>query len=190
MTTSTKNRQINGVDKPALDATIEAVRNAPELAQVSFALNSQWLTGCHQRSTTGDLRQNGQVVDSRTTTYTLESDEPAALLGTDTAASPAEYVLQALAGCYAVTFATNATVRGIELTELKLEMETDFDLQGFLNLDDAVRPGAQEIRVKVHAKSPNASREQLEELTAAVQQRSPIRDTLANPVVVSTVLVG
>lgn len=188
--TNAATAQINGVDKDALKATIAALGDSPELAQVTFTLGSQWLEGCHQRSTTGELRQNGEVVPTRAAIYTLESDEPAALLGTDNAASPGEYVLQALAGCYAVTFATQATVRGIELSSLKLEMETDFDLQGFLNLDDSVRPGAQEIRVNVHAASPNATAEQLQELTDSVQKRSPIRDTLANPVQVTTTLVG
>lgn len=188
MTTSSTTT-INGVDKQALDATIDAVRQTPALAQVTFSLNSEWLDGCHQRSTTGDLRQNGDLVSTREASYVLESDEPAALLGTDKAASPGEYVLQALAGCYAVTYATNAAIRGIELSSLKLEMQTDFDLQGFLNLDDSVRPGAQEIRINVHAESPNASAEQLQELTDAVQKRSPIRDTLANPVQVVTTLV-
>lgn len=189
MTIDTSTSALNGVDRDALAATIDAVKATPALAQVSFSLGSAWLTGCRQRSLTGDVRQNGGIVESRTATYTLESDEPAALLGTDSAASPGEYVLQALAGCYAVTFATNAAVRGIELSSLKLEMEVDFDLQGFLNLDDSVRPGAQQIRVNVHAESPNASDEQLKELTTAVQQRSPIRDTLANPVNVVTTLV-
>lgn len=181
---------INGVDKAALDATLDAVRQTPELARVSFSLDSEWLTGCHQRGRTGDLRQNDDVVTSRSARYILESDEPAALLGTDHAASPGEYILQALAGCYAVTYATNAAIRGIELTSLQLDMEVDFDLQGFLNLDVSVRPGAQEIRVTVHASSSNAGPEQLRELTDAVQRRSPIRDTLANPVVVTTTLAN
>ena len=189
MTNTSSTLTINGVDKQALDATIDAVRETPALAQVTFSLGSEWLDGCHQRSTTGELHQNGELVSSREASYVLESDEPAALLGTDKAASPAEYVLQALAGCYAVTYATNAAVRGIELSSLRLEMQTDFDLQGFLNLDDSVRPGAQEIRINVHAESPNASTEQLQELTDAVQKRSPIRDTLANPVQVVTTLV-
>ncbi len=179
---------MNGVDKDALDATIEAIRENPELAQVTFTLETEWLGGCHQRSSTGDLRQNGRIVESRRSTYVLESDEPAALLGTDTAASPGEYILQALAGCYAVTYATNATARGIELTSLKLGLEADFDLQGFLNLDDSVRPGAQEVKVTVQAKAANATRQQLEELTKAVQERSPIGDTLRNAVRVTTVL--
>ncbi|MBY8861383.1 OsmC family protein [Nocardia sp. CA2R105] len=189
MTTSAKSAELNGVDRDALTATIDAVKATPALAKVSFSLGSAWLTGCRQRAVTGDVTQNGAVVTDREATYTFESDEPAALLGTDTAASPGEYVLQALAGCYAVTFATNAAVRGIELSSLALDMEVDFDLQGFLNLDDSVRPGAQQIRVDVRVESPNASDEQLRELTAAVQRRSPIRDTLANPVDVVTTLV-
>ncbi|WP_110207261.1 OsmC family protein [Nocardioides daejeonensis] len=179
---------INGVDTDALAETIAAVRTDPTLAQVTFTLGSEWGGGCHQRATTGPVRQSGAEVESRTARYTLESDEPAALLGTDLAASPAEYVLQALAGCYAVTFAANAAARGIELSSLRFDLETDFDLQGFLNVDDSVRPGAQEVRVVVHATSTNAERSALEELCTAVQQRSPIRDTLASPVRVTTTL--
>jgi uncharacterized OsmC-like protein len=179
---------LNGVDTQALADTVAALRAEPALAQVTFTLGSEWTEGCRQRSTTGPVRQDGAEVESRTARYTLESDEPVALLGTDRAASPGEYVLQALAGCYAVTFAANAAVRGIELSSLRFDLEADFDLQGFLNLDDSVRPGAQEVRVQVHAESPNAGREQLEELTAAVQQRSPVRDTLASAVQVTTTL--
>jgi uncharacterized OsmC-like protein len=188
MTSQTTTGLINGVDTQALSDTLEAVRANPRLAQVTFTLGSEWVDGCHQRAQTGPVRQNGSEVESKTARYSLESDEPAALLGTDKAASPGEFILQALAGCYAVTFAANAAARGVELSALKLDLEADFDLQGFLHLDDTVRPGAQHVRVTVHAESPNASGEQLEELTEAVQQRSPIRDTLANPVQVTTTL--
>ncbi|MCV7183615.1 OsmC family protein [Mycolicibacterium murale] len=180
---------LNGVDRAALSATLDAVREKPALAQVSFTLNSAWSSGCHQRSQTGEMRQNGEIVAGRESRYVLESDEPAALLGTDKAPNPGEYVLQALAGCYAVTYATNAAMRGIELSSLKLELEVDFDLQGFFDLDGSVRPGAQQVRVNVHAESPNASSEQLRALTDAVRRRSPIGDTLANPVDVVTTLV-
>ncbi|AUA16827.1 OsmC family peroxiredoxin [Streptomyces sp. SID8382] len=179
---------LNGVDRDALNATLDAVRQRPEIAQVTFTLGTGWEGGCRQVATTGEVRQAGAPVEARTARYTLESDEPAILLGSDTAASPGEYVVQALAGCYAVTYAANAAARGVELSSLRLDMEVDFDLRGFLGLDKSVRPGAQEIRVTVHAESPNTSRDGLEELTEAVQQRSPIRDTLANAVRVSTVL--
>lgn len=181
---------INGVDRDALFATIDAVKKQPNLAQVSFNLDSEWLQGCHQRATTGEVVQNGSQMESRKTNYVFESDEPVDLLGTDKAASPAEFILHALAGCYAVTFASNAAAHEIELSSLRLEMSADIDLQGFLNVNDQVRPGLQQIRVQVHATSPNASRERLEELTRTVEKRSPIRDTLASPVAVHTTLAA
>ncbi|MFE4672332.1 OsmC family protein [Streptomyces sp. NPDC056723] len=179
---------LNGVDRDALNGTLEAVEKNPQLAQVTFTLGADWKGGCRQSSVTGSTRQAGATIDSRTARYTLESDEPAALLGSDTAASPGEYVLQALAGCYAVTFATHAASRGIELSALRLDMEVDFDLQGFLGLDEDTRPGAQEIRVTAHVESPNTPRESLRELTELVQRHSPIHDTLAREVRVSTSL--
>lgn len=179
---------INGVDTDALKETVGAIAGAPGLADVTFGLESTWQSGCRQRAVTSPLVQDGRQVSSRAAKYVLQSDEPLALLGTDQAASPGEYILQALAGCYAVTFATQAAVRGIELSSLRLELHADFDLHGFLGLDDAVRPGAQEVRVVVHAESPNAPREALEALTDAVQSRSPIHDTLASAVSVRTAL--
>lgn len=181
---------LNGVDREALNSTLDAVRKDPHLAQVSFTLGANWTGGCRQSAVTGATRQAGHTIADRTARYTLESDEPAALLGSDTAASPGEYVLQALAGCYAVTFATHAASRGIELSALRLDMEADFDLQGFLGLDEDTRPGAQEIRVTVHAESPNTPREGLRELTELVQRHSPIHDTLAHEVRVSTSLAA
>jgi organic hydroperoxide reductase OsmC/OhrA len=61
----------------------------------------------------------------------------------------------------------------------------DIDLHAFLGLGKG-RPGFTEIRVRSRVKSPNATREQLEELCQYVQDTSPVRDILANPVPVHT----
>jgi uncharacterized OsmC-like protein len=179
----------NGIDKTALFDTIDAVKNEPALGNVSFNLSSVWQGGCRQASTTSTLIQNNSTVESRNVSYSLESDEPVALLGTDTAASPAEFILQALAGCYAVTFASLATARDITIDSLKFHLSCDIDLQGFLNINDDIRPGISDIRVNVYAKSRSSSKEELDELVRDVEQRSPIRDTLVNPVNVTTTLM-
>lgn len=70
---------INGIDRRALLTTQNAVKDNPALAHLSFTLGSNWLSGCHQRAQTGELRQNGAVVAGRKTRYILESDEPAVL---------------------------------------------------------------------------------------------------------------
>ncbi|MBS1879337.1 MAG: OsmC family protein [Actinobacteria bacterium] len=176
------------VDPAAIEATVAAIKEQPDLANVSFSVHSDWTGGFCASSATGDLTQAGSVDPTRDISFKLESDEPPALLGEDKAPSAGDYVLKALAACYSVTLAANAAVRGIELDSVHFDLEGDFDLHGFLGMDESVRPGMQELRVDVSIESPNASREQLEELVQAVQERSPIRDTLAAPVSVVTTL--
>ncbi|SDO57925.1 Uncharacterized OsmC-related protein [Streptomyces sp. cf386] len=179
---------VNEIDVNALHNTIDAVQATPALGQVTFAVDGSWQGGCRLDARTGTLTQGGEQDEKRVAKYTMSSDEPAALLGTDTAVSPAEYLLQALAGCYTVTIATLAASQGIELGSVRLELEGDVDLRGFLGIAPAIRPGLGQVRVRVHAEAPGATREQLEELIALVENRSPIRDTLVNPVGVVTTL--
>lgn len=179
---------VNQVDVEALAATVQAVRDDRSLGEVTFAVDGEWQGGFRVRSATGALTQGGVLSEDRAGKFEMSSDEPAALLGTDTAVSPAEYVLQALAGCYTVTLAANAASRGIDVRSFRLGLAGDFDLAGFLGVDPEVRPGAKQLRVTVELDAPGHSREELEELVRLVEQRSPIRDTLANPVEVVTTL--
>ena len=177
---------LNGVDVVALNNTIEAVRNERSLGEVTFAVDGSWEGGFRLQAETGTMVQGGTPDPSRSGKFRMESDEPAALLGGDSATSPGEHLLLALAGCYTVTLAANAAARGIELEGYRLHMEADFDLSGFLGIDAATAPGAQGIRATLELAAPNASREDLEELVALVEARSPIRDTLTRAVEVTT----
>lgn len=179
---------INGVDTAALDSTIAAVREDRSLGEVTFAVNGRWDGGFRLAAATGTLVQGSAPDTAREGRFAMRSDEPLALLGTDTAVSPGEYVLQALAGCYTVTLAANAAARGIHLDGYRLELQADFDLAAFLGIAPDQPAGASEIRVKVDLDAPGATRAELEELVELVEQRSPIRDTLARPVSVVTEL--
>ena len=179
---------INGVDTEAIGEVATAIGGNPELAKVSFSVRSDWDGGFRGKSKTSAMCQAGAEV-KRDVSFDFASDEPPALLGQDSAASAGEYALQALAACYAVTFAANASVQGIELSSLHLDLEGDFDLHGFLGLDENIRPGMQSLNVKVRIESPDATPGQLRDLVRTVEERSPIRDTLANPVPVTTELV-
>lgn len=180
---------INGFDTDALAATVTAVTDSRELGEVTFAVAGEWQGGVRLQASTGALSQAGVKDQSRIGQFPMSSDEPAALLGNDTAASPAEYLLQALASCYTVTLVANASARGIKLNSYKLELEADLDLSGFLGIDPDVIPGVQAIRVKIDVEAPEADRADLEKLVRVVEQRSPIRDTLTRGVAVTTSLV-
>lgn len=163
-----------------------AVSADRELGQVSFTMRSQSTGGLSARTETGALVQAGQADESRRGKFTVHSDEPVSLLGTDTAISPAEYLLKGLAGCYMVTLASLAAARHIKLEQIRLTLGFDIDLAGFPGVDNTVRKGAQGITVDVEIDSPATPREQLEELVHALEHTSPIRDSIANAVTVTT----
>ena len=176
-------------DINAIRETQDAVRKQPELGKVTFKVRGTATGGLAFAGKTGPLIQNGQADHSRAGKFSAISDEPVSLLGTDTGVSPAEYVLQALAGCYTVTLSSMAASKGIALDGIELDRSFDIDLNGFLGRDDKVRKGAQGIDVEVKLASDSATRPQLEELIRELPMNSPIHDTLANPVRVSARLV-
>ena len=178
----------NGVDVDRLVATVGAVQGDATLAKFTFRARSSWETGGRNRGQIREFEHAGATTTERPTAFELTGDEPPVLLGTNAGPNAVELVLQALAFCYAVGYAYNAAANGIELEELRYEVEGDLDLRRFLGLGGP-RAGFSAIRTKSWVRSPNASPEQLEALCQYVQDTSPVRDILANPVPVTTDLV-
>jgi uncharacterized OsmC-like protein len=92
-------------------------------------------------------------------------------------------LLKALAACLTGTIVYHAAARGIVLEGLECAIEGDVDVQGFLGLDETVRPGFQQIRVAFKA-TGDFDDDQLAEL-ARLTRYSPVRDTVNNPVPVA-----
>ncbi|WP_334029010.1 OsmC family protein [Nocardia terpenica] len=176
------------VDATALRETADAIRQSPVQGRFTFRVDGDWRGGFRMDSAVGSLTHADITDDSRAGRFYMGSDEPKAVLGSDTTVSPTEWVLQALAGCYTVTIASNAALQGISLHGIHLELAGDVDLSGFLALDPAVRPGIGHIRVTVTLDAPDATDAELRELIDTVQRRSVVRDTLVNPVDVTTSL--
>ena len=160
----------NGVDVERLVATVGAVQADANVAKFTFRARSTWET------------------TERPHAFEQIGDEPPVLLGTNAGPNAVELVLQALAFCYAVGYAYNAAAKGIEIEELRYEVEGDLDLHRFLGLGGP-RAGFSAIRAKSWVRSSNASAAQLEELCQYVQDTSPVRDILAAAVPVTTDLV-
>jgi uncharacterized OsmC-like protein len=179
MTTNTierKAQMTNGVNVTALAATIEAVRQQPNLGQFKFRARNQWDTGGHNVATVDEFYGTCQEMEHKQP-FTMHADEPAVLLGEDKGANPVEYVLAGLSGCMTTTLAYHSASRGLNIESIESEYEGDINLQGLLDLDPNVRPGYREIRVKFRVKG-DADEATIRELL----QKSPVYDTLANPV--------
>lgn len=177
----------NGVDVDRLVATIGAIQQDPKIGTMTFRARSRWETGARNLGEIREFVHAGTTVD-RPEAFRLVGDEPDVLLGSNQGPNAVELCLQALAFCYAVGFIYNAAARGIVVEELRYEIEGDLDLHRFVGLGGP-RAGFSAIRATGWVRSPNASKEQLEELCQYVQDTSPVRDILANPVPVTTDLV-
>jgi uncharacterized OsmC-like protein len=185
---ATTYQTVNGVDVNRLVATIDAIKENPELARFRFRSRSRWEGGARS-TTTIDAFYGAGSEHPRARTHTLQGDEPGVLLGHDTAPNAVETVLGALASCLAVGYAYNAAARGIEIEALTFEVEGELDLHAFLGLRDDVRPGYEAIRVRYRVKSA-APRDQLVALCDHVQRTSPVLDIIANRTPVAVELVA
>jgi uncharacterized OsmC-like protein len=177
----------NGVDVDQLVATIGAIKEQASVSTFTFKATTAWENGTLNRGEIRDFIHNGQRVD-RPHAYDLLGDEPPVLLGSNSGPNAVELLLAALGFCYGVGYVVNAAARGIEISELRYEVTGDIDVQNFLGMTRETRPGFSAIRARAWVRSPNATPEQLDELCQYVQNTSPVRDSLANPVPVETTL--
>lgn len=168
---------INGVNVTALGQTVEAVQGKPEIAKFQFRARNCWKRGGLNRTEIKGFYGACKEDDTRIEPFILENDEPPVLLGEDQAPNPVEYVLHALAGCMTTTMVYHAAARGIHIRSVESELEGDLDLHGFLRLDETVRNGYQNIRIKFKVDS-DATSEQLADLARI----SPVFDIVSNPV--------
>ena len=175
----------NGVDVDRLMATIGAIGEDPNVARFTFKASTTWQDGGRSTAEIRGFEHMGQPT-SHAQVHSLVGDEPEVLLGKDAGPNAVELVLAALGFCYSVGFAYNAAAKGYDLQELSYEIEGDLDLRNFVGIAEGPRPGFTEIRVKARARAGNASAEELEALCEYVQETSPVRDILANPVPVKT----
>jgi uncharacterized OsmC-like protein len=178
MSAATTDQEItrNGVNVTKLAATIRAIETQPELAGFKFRTRNQWDNGGHNVATVDSFYGTCQEMEHKKP-FILHADEPAVLLGEDNGANPVEYVLAGLSGCMTTTLAYHAAGRGLTLESIESEYEGDIDLRGMLDLDPNCRSGYREIRVKFKVKG-DADEATIRELV----QKSPVFDTLANPV--------
>ncbi|MFE2756648.1 OsmC family protein [Actinosynnema sp. NPDC059335] len=158
---------LNDVDIQSVGNLVAAVREDAAKAKTTWAAHVTWKGGFQS-----EARVRG--FDP------VRSDEPPALGGTDTAPNPVEQLLGALGNCLAVGYAANATVAGIRIDNLTIDLKGDIDLHVFLGLAEG-HAGFDTITAKVRIES-DAPREDIEALHAKVTASSPVGHTLGSAV--------
>jgi uncharacterized OsmC-like protein len=141
------------------EQTKEAIRNDPNLGKGTFSTVTEWVDGSLARTTARS--------------FTIETDEPAPLGGTDKAIDPMELLLAAVGTCLQIGWVTHANRRGVDFRSLRIETRGDYDLSGYLALDRSIPPGFLNISYTVEVDT-DADPGVLEEIRAAAESGSPV----------------
>lgn len=162
------------MDIAAYETTKAAVTADPSTGTGTFKTVTSWQDGAQARTTARS--------------FTLQTDEPAPLGGTDSAIDPMELVLAAIGTCLTIGWVTQAAQRGIDYRDLRIEVAGDYDLRGYLALDSQVRPGFAGVSYTVHVDT-DAPPHILDEIRAAAEATSPMFDNVRNATPVTGTVV-
>ena len=171
-------RTVNGIDLQALDGIVDSIRDDPGCGVAGFRVMTQWKGCTRSESTVESFTCAGEPIARN---FTIVADEPKELLGADSAPNPQELLLSAVNACMMVGYVAQASLRGITLSDCRIETEGELDLRGFLGLEDGVPAGYRRINYLVHLEG-DGTREQFEEIHQAVMATSPNYFNLAKPV--------
>lgn len=110
--------------------------------------------------------------------FELTVDEPEAMGGQDEGPNPLEYMLAAQAGCLNVTGHQVAKEMDLDVDDVELAIEGDFNVAAFMGEDDD-RTGVQDIEVTMSV-AGDADDDTLEEWAERVEERCPVSDNIKN----------
>src|SRR5688572_28964273 len=152
-------RSCFSLDMDTFEQTKEAIRNDPNLGEGTFSTVTEWVDGSLARTTARS--------------FTIETDEPAPLGGTDKAIDPMELLLAAVGTCLQIGWVTHANRRGVEFRSLRIETTGAYDLAGYMALDPNIPPGFLNISYKMEVDT-DAEPAILEEIRLAAENGSPV----------------
>ncbi|WP_018119318.1 OsmC family protein [Corynebacterium mastitidis] len=117
--------------------------------------------------------------------------EPPQLLGDNSAPNPTEVAQAALAACISVGIQAIATHRGVTLTKIAIDIESDIDISptwGTGDLGEHKRPGVSDVHVKIDLEG-DADRATLDQIQKDAIVWSPVVNTYTRPANLTSELI-
>ena len=159
----------NGIPAAGLSELAHEIRDNPKQGIATYGVNVRWLSGTRAQASALPMSVGAHRVNRD---FSWMIDEPRQLGGANHAPNPQEYLLSGLGACIMVGFAVGATVMGIQLSTLEVEVRSTLDLAGFLNVrkDAPVPMTGIEYLIRVDG---DGTAEQYEQLRRQAEAHSP-----------------
>lgn len=184
MLDTTTRKIVNDVDLDALGETVAAIEADPAAAQTNWKVTTDWAGQFRSRSTIEGCTIGGDYIERP---FKVIADEPAQLLGTNSAPNPQELLLSGVNACMMVGYVAQAALRGINLKSIRIETEGDIDLRGFLGIDEATPNGYEQLRSTITIEGDGSDADWAE-IREAVEATSPNYFNMARPIEMVTKL--
>src|SRR5436853_4913384 len=155
---------------------MESIRSAIEAASANLAEHPEAAVSTDAAATA--VCEEGLRFRVEGPKGAVTTDMATSVGGGATAPTPAWLMRAALASCDATLVAMEAAREGVELTDLKVTVDSESDFRGVLGVDDSVDAGPRSVRVCVEVAAANASDDQLREIVRRAELRSPVRDAI------------
>ena len=163
----------NNMNIDAIRETREKLEKG-EIPQIkAFVVEGDWITSNEEM---GQFRAS---LEFPAGTLSLTADQPPPMGGRGYEPNAVQYCVFAMLACYATTFVTLATERGITIKSLKAKGASEVNLKRVLGIEDGPIVERVWIELKVDA---DASKEELEEIRKLADQKCPAAYTVQNPV--------
>jgi len=169
---------LNNVNVGMLEQVIKEAETDKSKLKRSQKVDGEWLLQEGGPQFKAEVNfEGGRIV--------MESDQPKNLGGGGTRPGPLHYCFFGLIACYTATFATVASMMGIELKRLTAKLEGNLNFSRVFGLSK--EPVMEEIRIALQVES-DAPREKLEEAEKLAYERCPAVFALTEQVKLNTSL--
>jgi uncharacterized OsmC-like protein len=167
---------------------MESIRSAIETACAHLADHPEAAVSTDAAATA--VREDGLRFRVEGPKGAVTTDMANSVGGGASAPTPAWLMRAALASCDATLIAMEAARDGVELTDLKVTVDSESDFRGVLGVDDSVHAGPRAMRVCIEVAAANATDDELREIVQRAEARSPVRDALVREVSMTTEIVA
>jgi len=165
MSSAQSGLRVNGLDVAELREQIAAIEADRSTGDREASITTRWVGGLRSAATSS-------------------FGGPTVFMGGDEDPGAMGMLLRALAACDIEVIVTRASIVGLRLDALSIEVKGSFNVAPYLGLASAEGAGYERISFVVHMSAPDATPEQVEEIRTALAA-SPVGDTLSRRVPVT-----
>ncbi len=161
----------NNMNLSAIQETQEKIKRGEVPTEKPFVVEGEWL-----------LDGEGQfkaTLEFPAGTLTLVTDQPPPSGGQGRAPNPVQYCVFAMISCYATTFVTIATQKGIEIKKLRAKGASVANMKAIFDVEEG--PIIEKVWIELEIES-DAPREVLEEIRKLANEKCPAAYTVSHAI--------